>query len=219
MIERFLWVLLVLLVVSVEWNCYYLLIHFEPPFPFVRLFIAVLSAFFQTAQPYALFTSMFHAFKSSVTVALHVLQGLTLPLKPSISKLVHVFVHLSLLSTYPYHLRRFNINFDSKGARFYRPYIVDRLTLCSAFIFSIQHNIAGSLRKRCCICSLCRGQHLLSWSKVPLTQLSYNFPCLTKEIVVNIRRGSSSQNFLHAAPVCTIVTSSQPPPGQILPPR
>ena len=143
-----------------------------PRFPWVGFFIAVLSAFFHTGRSCTLFASMFHAFKSSVTVALHVLKGLPLPLKPSISMWMHLFIHLSLLSTCPYHLRQFNLSFDFKGARFNHPYIVDRLTLSSAFIFSIQRNIAHSLRKRRCISSLRRGQHSLAWSKVPLTQLS-----------------------------------------------
>ena len=96
--------------------------------PWFRLFTAVLSAFFHTGQSCALFASMFHAFKSSITVAIHVLQGLPLPLKPYISKSVHLFIHLSLVSTCPYYLRPFNLSFDSKGSRLNRPYIVDRLT-------------------------------------------------------------------------------------------
>ena len=103
--------------------------------------------------------------------------------------------------------------------RFNRPYIFDRLTFSSVFIFSIQLDIACSLRKRRCTSSLSRGQHSLVWSKAPLTQLSHKFPRLAKEIVVNVRRGSSSRNFPHAALVRAIVTSSQPPPGQILSPR
>ena len=162
---------------------------------------------------------MFHDFKSSVTVALHVLRGLPLPLKPSISKWVHLFIYLSFLSTCPYFLRRFNLSFDSKGARFNRPYIVDRLTLSSAFIFSIQRNIFCSLRKRRCTFSLRRGELWLAWIKVPLTQLSYNFPRLAKDIVVGVRRGSSSRNFPHASLFYAIVASSQAPPGQISSPR
>ena len=164
-----------------------------PRFPRVGLFVTVLSAFFHTSRLCVLSASMFHDFKSSVTVALHVLRGLPLPLKPSISKWVHLFIYLSFLSTCPYFLRRFNLSFDSKGARFNRPYIVDRLTLSSAFIFSIQRNIVCSLRKRCCTFSLRRGELWLAWIKVPLTQLSYNFPRLAKDIVVGVRRGSSSQ--------------------------
>ena len=189
-----------------------------PQFPQVGLFIAVLSAFFYTGRSCTLFGSIFYAFKPSVTVALHVLWDLPLPFKPSICKWVHLFMHLSLFSTSPYHVRRFKLSFDSKGARFSRPYIVDRLTL-SAFIFSIQRNIASSLRKRRCISSLLRGQHLLEWSKVSLAQLSYSFPCLAKDIVVDVRRGSSSRDFPHAALVVAILASSQPLSGQILSPR
>ena len=47
-----------------------------------------------------------------------------------------------LLSTCWNHLRWFNLSFGSKGARFNWPYIVDRFTLSSAFICSIQHNSA-----------------------------------------------------------------------------
>ena len=131
-----------------------------PWFLQVRLLIAVFSAFFHTGQ--SIFASMFHAFKSSVTVALHVLKGLPLPLKPSISMWMHLFIHLSLISTCPYHLRQFNLSFDFKGARFNHPYIVDRLTLSSAFIFSIQHKFARSLHRRCYISSLRRGQYSLA---------------------------------------------------------
>ena len=144
------------------------------------------------------------------------LYSVNLPLKPSISKWVHLFIHLSLLSTCPYHLRQFNLSFDSKGARFNCPYIVGRLPLSSAFIVSIQQNIARLLPRRCCTCSLYRVQHLLAWSKVPLTQLSYNFPCIAKEFLVDVRRGSSSWNFSHDTLVHTTLTSWQPPPGQIL---
>ena len=144
------------------------------------------------------------------------LYSVNLPLKPSISKWVHLFIHLSLLSTCPYHLRQFNLSFDSKGARFNCPYIVGRLPLSSAFIDSIQQNIARLLPRRCCTCSLYRVKHLLAWSKVPLTQLSYNFPCIAKEFLVDVRRGSSSWNFSHDTLVHTTLTSWQPPPGQIL---
>ena len=147
---------------------------------------------------------------------LSLLYSVNLPLKPSISKWVHLFIHLSLLSTCPYHLRQFNLRFDSKGARFNCPYIVGRLPLSSAFIVSIQQNIARLLPRRCCTCSLYRVQHLLAWSKVPLTQLSYNFPCIAKEFLVDVRRGSSSWNFSHDTLVHTTLTSWQPPPGQIL---
>ena len=75
-----------------------------PRFLWVGLFMAVLSAF-HTGRSCALFASMFHVFKSFVTVALHVLRGLPLPLKPSISKWVHLFTHFPLLSTCPNHIR------------------------------------------------------------------------------------------------------------------
>lgn len=111
------------------------------------LFIAVFSVFFHTVWSGVLFTSMFHAFMSSVTVSLRVLRGLPLPLKPSISKWVHLFIHLSLFSRRQYNLRQFKLRFDFKGARFKCPYIADRLTLSSAFVFRIQRNIARSLHK------------------------------------------------------------------------
>ena len=66
---------------------------------------------------------MFRAFKSSVTVALHVLRGLPLPLKPSISKWVHLLIYLSLLS--------------------HAHTILDDLT--SAFIPKVQESIARTL--------------------------------------------------------------------------
>ena len=64
-----------------------------------------------------------------------------------------------------------------------------------------------------------RDQNSLVWSKVPLTQLSENFPHLAKQIMVDVRRRSSSRKFPHAALVWAIVASSQPPPGEILSPR
>ena len=149
----------------------------------VWIFIAVVSAFFHTGGLCTLFASMFHAFKSSVTVSLHVLWGLPLLFKPSFSKWMHLFIHLSL-STCPNHVRWFNLRFDSKGERFNHPNVVDRLTLSSAFIFSIRHNITHLLCKRHFTSSLHRGQQFLAWSKVSLSQLSYNFRHVAKEIVV-----------------------------------
>ena len=122
---------------------------------------------------------------------------------------MHLFIHLSYFFAYPNHLRWFNLSFDSEGARFNRPYIFDRFTFSAVFIFSIQLDIACWLRKRCCTSSLCRGQHSLVWSKAPLAQLSYKFPRPAKEIVVDIRRGSSSRNFPHVALVRAILTRSQ----------
>ena len=141
--------------------------------------------------------------------------GLPLALKPSISKWEHLFIYFLLFSTSPYHLRQFNLSFDSKGASFNRPNIIDRLTLSSIFIFSIQRNIGCSLGKRRCISSLRRGHHSIAWSNVPLKKLSYNFSHLAKEIVVDVKRGTSSWNFPYVALVLAIVASSQTPPRQI----
>ena len=120
----------------------------------------------------------------------------------------YLFIHLPLLSTCPYHIRPFNLSFNSKGASFNRPYIVDRLTLSSAFIFSIQHNIGCSLHKRCCT-SFCKGHRSLAWNKVPLTKLLYNFPCLAKEI-------DGCKKRKYAGLVHAIVASSQPSPGHFV---
>ena len=157
----------------------------------VELFVAALSVFFHTGRLFALFPSMFLAFRSSVTAAFQVLHGLPLPLKSSISKWLDLFIHLLLLSTCLYHLRQLwfqNFKIQSP-VHFWQAHIV-----CS-FIISIQRNIVLSLHKKRHTSSLCKGQHFLVWSKVPLSQLLFHFARFAKEIVVNVRRGSSSRHL------------------------
>ena len=134
-------------------------------------------------------------------------------LQSSISNWVYFFIHLSLLSTCPYRLRQFNLTFDSECARFNCLYIVDKLALSSNFYVSIHSDIACLLCKTHCA-FLCRGQHLLALSKVSLAQLPYNFSHLAKEIVVDVRIGSSSLNFLYAVLIWATLAGSQPPPGR-----
>ena len=104
------------------------------------------------------------------------------------------WICLSICYSFP-HVYTISDSFDSKASRFNHPYIFDKLTLSAAFIISIQRNIALSLHKKRHTSSLCKGQHFLAWSKVPLSQLLFNFPRFAKEIVVNVRKGSSSRNF------------------------
>ena len=156
------------------------------------LFIAILNAFFHTGRSCALFASV----SCTLTiVALRLLWGLPLPLKPSFSKWVYLCIRLSLLSTCQYHLRRFNLSFDYKGAKIQSSRHYSHAHIALSFILNIQHSIPCSFCKRCCT-SLCRDQHLLAWSKVSLMQLSHNFSAFGKKIVVDVRRRrrSSLQN-------------------------
>ena len=121
-----------------------------------------------------------------------------------------------LVVTSLYHLTRINLTFDSRGGRFNREYIAERLPLSSTLNFHIQLNISHSFCQRHSK-YLHKSQHSLAWGNVPL--LTYSFPHLAKNAEIEVRREKLQESSPHAALVRTILVNSQPPTGNNMPPR
>ena len=83
------------------------------------------------------------------------------------------FIHFTLVSTCPYHLRWFNLNCDAKGGEFNRESI-EKTHFIRNFnpASPVWHSF--SFRRTYCIPSFCKSHYSLAWSNVPLTQLPYH---------------------------------------------
>ena len=76
-----------------------------PRFLRVGLFMAVFRLFFHIGRSLMTSESIFHSFKSSFIVSIHVFRGRPFPLKPSTSRWKQLLIQFSLRTTWPYHLR------------------------------------------------------------------------------------------------------------------
>ena len=177
----------------------HLLILIEPLFhdfhKLCFLWLSLVVHFFHLDRSCTILGAIFHKRKPSVTDSFHDLHGLSLPWQPDTLIWVQQFMQFSLLSTCPYHLRRFILNLDSNGWRLNREHKSCRLTSSSALTLHNQRNMAHSFLNRRWISSLLRAQHSLAWSKAPLTQPLNSIPCLANDSVEEEKRERSSRNF------------------------
>ena len=145
-----------------------------PWFPWVGLFIAVLSAssrqvdYMQYFYQCSILLTLLSLLHSMFYKAFHC---------PWNHPVLDEFICLFICHFFP-HVHTIIDNLTSALI----PCIVGKLKLSSTFIFTIQLNVCCLLYKRCCSSSLHRGQHLLAWSKVPLTNYHIIFHASLKRL-------------------------------------